>query len=248
MDIHDDCQMRPPEIGEAAYEALWTQKWGYLQKYGPTSRHQRRIIAHMLDSLSFDSVLDVGCGEGSLLAFLGDRYPGRRMAGLDVAGPAIELARRNFPAASYLAGDLGCLPKESQYDLVTSIDVLEHVEDDEGMLRGMASACQRYALCGTVQGRMREGEREIGHVRNYRRGELEEKMIRAGLTPIWVVEWGFPFYSPLFRSSVASTRGESLSYGAYGLGRRLLCHGLYTLYLLNSWRRGDKIFILAEKR
>ena len=95
---------------------------------------------------------------------------------------------------------------------------------------------------------MREGEREIGHVRNYRRGELREKMIRAGLTPVRVVEWGFPFYSPLFRSGVAGTRSEALSYGQYGSGRRLLCQGLYALFLLNSWRRGDKVFILAEKR
>src|SRR5437870_4821681 len=169
MDIRDDGLAAPPGIDEAAYEALWSQKWGCLQKYGPTSRHQRRIIARLLDPIAFESVLDVGCGEGSLLAFLGGRYRCRQIAGLDLAGPAIEQARRNFPPASYFPGDLDCLPPGSEYDLVTSIDVLEHVEDEEGMLRGMAAVCRRYALCGTVQGRMRPGEREIGHVRNYRR-------------------------------------------------------------------------------
>src|SRR5438445_140909 len=121
MDIHEDLT-RSPAIGEAAYEALWTQKWGSLQKHGPTSRHQRRIIARLLDTISFDSVLDVGCGEGSLLAFLDGRYRCRQMAGLDLAGPALEQARRNFPSGSYFPGDIRSLPQGSQYDLVTNID------------------------------------------------------------------------------------------------------------------------------
>jgi SAM-dependent methyltransferase len=238
----------PLDLGELGYDQLWGQQWGDLQKYGPTSRHQRRIIANLLDPLPFSSVLDVGCGEGSLLAFLGERYRRRLLEGIDLAPAAVEQARRNFPSATYHVGELQCLPAERRFDLVTSVDVLEHVEDDLGLLREIAARSARYVLCVTVQGTMRPGELEIGHVRNYRPGELREKMVQAGLTPVRTVEWGFPFYSPLFRSTVATSRSEPLSYGRYGTGRRLLCHGLYALFLLNSWRRGDKVFILAEKR
>jgi SAM-dependent methyltransferase len=229
------------------YDILWSRKWGDLQEYGPTSRHQRRIIASLLDPLRFDSVLDVGCGEGSLLGFLDRRYRCPRLAGLDLAGPAIKRARQTVPAAHFTLGDLDSLPKQDSFDLVTCIDVLEHVDDDIGMLRGMAAASRQFVLCGTIQGTMRAGEHEIGHVRNYRRGELREKVVAAGLTPIRVIEWGFPFYSPLFRGLLATSRTESLSYGRYGAARRLLCHGLYALYLMNSWKRGDKVFVLAGK-
>jgi SAM-dependent methyltransferase len=220
---------------------------GDLQQYGPTSRHQRRIIASMLDPLRFDSILDVGCGEGSLLAYLGPRYRCRHLVGLDLSESAIARARHTFPSASYIVGNIGDLPPGESFDLVTSIDVLEHVEDDEALLRDMAAATRRFVLCVTIQGRMRPGEQDIGHVRNYGYGELQEKMLAAGLNPIRTVEWGFPFYSPIFRSTLAHTRSELLSYGQYGLARRLLCHGMYALFLLNSWRLGDKIFILAEK-
>ena len=124
------------------------------------------------------------------------------------AEAAIQQARQSYPPAAYHAGEINALPESEPFDLVTCIDVLEHVEDDLGLLREIAGVCGRYALCVTVQGRMRPGEREIGHVRNYRRGELQEKMQAAGLTPIRTVEWGFPFYSPLFRSTVASTTGS----------------------------------------
>jgi ubiquinone/menaquinone biosynthesis C-methylase UbiE len=218
-----------------------------LQRYGPCSRHQRRIIANLLDPISFSSILDVGCGEGSLLAYLHSRYGCREMTGLDVAEPAIARAGRAMPAATYVVGEIDALPAGFRADLITCIDVLEHVEEDLGLLRSMAEVGGRFALCGTVQGRMRAGEHEIGHVRNYVRGELQEKLLQAGWNPIRVVEWGFPFYSPLFRTAVASSRSEALSYGRYGFGRHLLCHALYALFLLNSWRRGDKVFVLAEK-
>lgn len=245
METVDGRDLESTTTTEVDYDALWSDKWGDMQRYGPVSRHQRRIIAALLDALRFDSVLDVGCGEGSLLAFLHSRYSCDRMAGLDIAGPAIERARRTFPPAHYFTGDMASLPPEERFDLITCIDVVEHVENDVELLRGMAAVCSGFVLCVTVQGEMRPGEREIGHVRNYGRGELQAKMLQAGLTPIRTVEWGFPFYSPLFRSIVATSRSEPLSYGTYGMGRRLICHSLYSLFLLNSWGRGDKIFVLA---
>jgi hypothetical protein len=94
---------------------------------------------------------------------------------------------------------------------------------------------------------MRPGEREIGHLRNYRRGQLAGLMRDAGLRIVREVEWGFPFYSPLFRSAVSGAGGESLSYGRYGLGKKLACHAIYALFLANSWGRGDRVFVLGEK-
>ena len=237
-----------PTEQSADYDLLWTRKWGDIQRLGPTSRHQRRIVASMLDPFQIDRVLDVGCGEGSLLAFLGDRYRCSYLAGLDVARPAIERAQINYPGAAYIVGDIEAVPKQDPFDLVTCIDVLEHVEQDVELIRGMALVSRRFVLCGTIQGTMRRGEPEIGHVRNYCRGELQNKMVQAGLAIVREVEWGFPFYSPVFRELVAATHSEPLSFGTYGTGRRFFCHALYTLFLLNSWSRGDKVFVLGEKR
>src|SRR5687768_16239514 len=100
------------------YDNIWEGKWGDLQKYGPTSRHTRRIIANMLAPLKFDSILDVGCGEGSLLAFLHDRFHCSRIAGMDLSDTALARAKRNFPQAEYFTGGIESLKTDRPFDVV----------------------------------------------------------------------------------------------------------------------------------
>jgi trans-aconitate methyltransferase len=228
------------------YDAIWAEKWGDLQRYGPVSRHHRRIMASMARGLPVSTLLDVGCGEGSLLAFLAARLGVRAAAGIDVSQEAIAKARETYPAASYVIGDLTPSTFAERFDLVTCADVVEHVEDDVGLLRTVATASRRWVLVATIQGRMRPSEREIGHVRNYARGELADKMRSAGIEPVRTVEWGFPFYSPLFRSAAEARPAQSVSFGRYGIRRRLLCHSLYSLFLLNSSSRGDRVYVLGR--
>lgn len=231
----------------AQYDKLWSGDWGDMQRYGPTSRHQRRVTSRLLDGLAFGSVLDVGCGEGSNLAFLQGRYAPARAAGLDVSAEAVSAARTRCPGAEFHVGDASRATELGLFDLVTCIDVLEHVERDAELVAALARASSRYVFCVSVQGQMRPGEAEIGHLRNYRRGQLAGLMRDAGLRVVREVEWGFPFYSPLFRTAVSSSGAEPLSYGRYGLGKKLVCHALYALFLANSWGRGDRVFVLGEK-
>jgi len=231
----------------ARYNELWSGNWGDLQRYGPTSRHQRRVTSRILDGRGFGSVLDVGCGEGSNLAFLQGRYAPSRAVGLDLSAEAVARARKRCPGAAFHVGDATRAAELGPFDLVTCIDVLEHVERDAELVKALARASARWVFCVSVQGRMRPGEAEIGHLRNYRRGQLASLMRDAGLRVVREVEWGFPFYSPVFRSAVSGSGGEALSYGRYGLGKRLACHAIYGLFLANSWSRGDRVFVLGEK-
>ena len=68
----------------------------------------------------------------------------------------------------------------------------------------MAAMTRRYLFVSTIQGRMRPSEVAIGHVRNYSAIELRAKLERAGLEVLGLSGWGFPFYSPLYRSLVSS--------------------------------------------
>lgn len=75
-------------------------------------------------------VLDAGCGGG----FLSNRLAaeGFRGTGLDLAADSLAVARRHDATASvrYVAGDVYAMPfPDASFDVVTAMDLLEHVED-----------------------------------------------------------------------------------------------------------------------
>ncbi len=78
-------------------------------------------------------ILDAGCGpEGQLAAVLAARYPSCFVEGWDlhcahtVVSPTPQGSRSNL---FFREADLASLTKVSAYDLVYSIDVLEHIDD-----------------------------------------------------------------------------------------------------------------------
>lgn len=97
--------------------------------------------AKALRPLSGRRVLDVGCGAGLLCE------PLARMGG-DVTG--IDAAPENIAAASAHAGQQGLAIDyratgvetlgEERFDLVTSMEVIEHVADPAAFVRGLAGA------------------------------------------------------------------------------------------------------------
>ena len=65
----------------------------------------------------------------------------------------------------------------------------------------------------------------MGHVRNYRRGELEEKLRSTGFVVERAIYWGFPFYSPLARTVQNHTSVGSGDYGALASLAAKAMHG-----------------------
>ena len=89
--------------------------------------------------LAGKTALDVGCGAGLLTEPLARL--GARVTGIDASPEVIAVARRHASAVGleidYEAGDVQDL--ESQFDLVTSLEVIEHVADPAVFLRALAA-------------------------------------------------------------------------------------------------------------
>jgi len=240
--------MNTPASPEVDYNAIWSGVWDDMRRYGPMARHSRRLMRRMTDDLSPRSILDVGGGEGSLLQALGAVHPQARVVGTDLAATAVELARKLMPRAEFAVLDVVKDRLPDTFDLIVCSDVVEHIEDDQSALNNMAAMTSPggHVVIATLQGRMRPFEKDVGHVRNYGPGELEEKMRIAGLSVDRVIAWGFPFYSPLYRDFLEGI-GNRGTTGKFGPIRKLMCHGLYGLFLLNSHTRGDYLFVRGRK-
>lgn len=240
--------MTAAPISAEAYNALWAAGWDDTRLYGPMARHSRRLFTRLSADLTPNSILDVGCGEGSLLSTLMKHHPGATGTGVEVSDHAIALATRVTPNATFANCDVASGALDRTFDLVVSADVVEHIADDITAIKNMAAmtAPGGRLIISTLQGRMRNFERQVGHVRNYELGELEEKIRGAGLKVERVIAWGWPFYSPLYRDflDVMDNKGTM---GRFGIIRKTVCHLLYALFMLNRSTKGDYIFVRAVK-
>jgi SAM-dependent methyltransferase/RimJ/RimL family protein N-acetyltransferase len=95
------------------------------------------ITAALAEHGSGRRVLDVGCGQGELLLWLGEQ--GFEPHGIDPAADAVALAReRGLDAHTATLEELLEDPAVLEaYDAVLLLNVLEHVPDAVGMLRGI---------------------------------------------------------------------------------------------------------------
>ncbi len=233
------------EMSVAKYDHGWETKWDDMKTYGPFSRHLRRLMKQVLRSVYFETVLDVGCGQGSFLTELCAEFPRIRPNGCDISPAAIELARQKIPHGTFSLLDIGKEHLREQFDLVVCSEVLEHITDDMTALGNLAKMTRKYLLVSAPQGRMRRFEIEVGHVRNYTSGELIQKVEKSGFRAIKTIEWGFPFYSPIYRDLLELT-GSKGSTGRFGIFRKALSGIIYLVFTLNSSTRGDEILILAQ--
>jgi SAM-dependent methyltransferase len=225
------------------YDDVWNDVYGDMQDQGPTHRHMRRMVAGLLDGLDYRSVLEVGCGAGHNF----ELFPEARVTGVDVSGEALRRARERAPGAELHQLDIQSERLEGTWDLVFSSLVLEHLPDDVAALRNMRAMTGRWLVLTTIAGdfeRYRPWEEQMGHVRNYRPGELEGKLQAAGFEPEQVTYWGFPFYSPIARRLQNGARSTA----HYGAGTRMAARLMHALYFLNSSRRGDLLIALATVR
>lgn len=233
---------------EFDYDRAWDAKWDDMKKYGPMSRHVRRVIKKLLKPLEFRTVLDVGCGQGSLLRELLEIHPHIEPHGTDISATAVEMARQNVPQGTFHVLDLVTQHLPSRYDVVICSEVLEHITEDVQAMTNLEKMTAGYLIVTTVQGRMRSFEEaEVGHVRNYARGELAAKLESAGFEVLRALDWGFPFYSPVYRNVLELTASKGTT-GEFGPTRRLLATALYYLFHLNLPVWGDEIFIMARPR
>jgi SAM-dependent methyltransferase len=226
------------------YDDVWNAAYGEMQDRGPVHLHMRRMLGRLLGRLDYESVLDVGCGAGHNLPVVCAGRSLRRVTGVDISEEALGRARDRSPAEfQRLDIEAGALP--GTWDLVFSSLVLEHVPDDRAALRHMRAMCGRHLVVTTIAGdfeRYRPWEEQMGHVRNYARGELEEKLGEAGFRVRETIYWGRPFYTPLART----LQNRMTSEPEFTPATRAIAWTMHKLYYLNSARRGDLLIARAD--
>jgi SAM-dependent methyltransferase len=239
------------EDAQEFYDNIWFA-WRDMQRYAPAPRYLRRMVMRELSRLSFKSLLDVGCGEGSLLQMVGKAYPTVTLGGSELSETALRFCRQALPNAKFFKLDLqheGAL--DDPYDVVLCVQVLEHLSDDVMALEKLRALCRRAAVISVPGGKLDEHGRKNGHYRHYTKQDLVEKMSRSGFRVIRAFNFGWPVHSLLFRQLVRWLPRESVEkvgLGAYSPVKRTIMKIGDLAYFLNLSFIGTEIIAVGVPR
>ncbi len=188
--------MTATDYNRDVYDRIWRQMSDFI-RYNPGARHRRRHVFDLVERCRFDSLLDVGCGNGELLRLIEDRWPGRRLAGADLSSSVVEQNRRALPRMQFFTKDIEREALPEGFDLVVCSEVIEHLDDPAAALERLAAAAVPggHVIVTCPTGRVWPTERHFGHVRHPRPEDLEAWAARAGLDVEELWSWGFPSYA-----------------------------------------------------
>lgn len=160
------------------------QRWLYRGK----ERAYRRLLRRNGVGLRGKNVLDFGCGTG-YFEDVWERWGAARADGIDFVPEVIEGLGRAHPERRYLAADLaedaGALASFEPVFLLTAIDVLYHIVDDERLVATLKPLSGLLAQDGYFLFTDALAEQETGeHVRFRSLNQWRQILARLGLEVI----------------------------------------------------------------
>lgn len=205
---------------------------GLADRFFPAARH----------------LLEIGCGNGAVLRALASSRRWKRVVGSDLHPTGLAHARERMPDDVELVQmNALAIPARETFDLIGAFDIVEHVEDDEGVLRAMRRSMRPSggAIISAPQHPwLWSGADEIAHhQRRYCRGELESKLRRNGFE----VLFSSSFTATLLPLMAASRAKARLWPGNGGLGRELAVAGQANATLLAILRAEVRLTLTGAR-
>jgi SAM-dependent methyltransferase len=179
--FYDAAYSQPPEDSERY------SRWRALGALGKAD-HVLALCA--LAGLRPASALEVGCGDGALLSELHRRRFAARLAGAEIARPAVAIARaRDGIEAVELYDGLHLPFADRAFELGILSHVLEHVPDPPALLAEASRVCGAVivevpleANWSARRSSKRDHAAEVGHLQRLSRAAAREIVAEAGLT------------------------------------------------------------------
>ncbi len=148
---------------------------------------RNELIVGLMDKFFADArrFLEIGCGNGVVLRAIARSRRWERLVGSELHPSGLTYARKRLPSeVEFVQMDARNIPGVDVFDLTGAFDVIEHIADDEGVLRGLRAATRTGG--GTIIAVPQHpwlwsrADDIAHHRRRYRGRELEYKLLRNG--------------------------------------------------------------------
>lgn len=153
-------------------------------------------------------ILDVGCGDGFAGRRVREALKARELVGVDAHLNEETAQSMSRPGEAFVRD---ATMVTGLFDLFLFLDVIEHVEDDVGLLRqyidtGAASGARVLVTVPAFQGLFSRHDTALRHFRRYSRQQLREQLQKAGLS----IERDGYWFGSLLPARAASLMMEKL--------------------------------------
>lgn len=181
-------------------------------------RARRRLLLWTLRRYFADaeSFLEIGCGDGHVLAGVHRALPRARLIGSELISDGLAFtARRLDGRAALFQMDARAIPYADEIDVIGAFDVIEHIEDDETVLAEMYRACRPGGgiVLTVPQHRFlwSPADEAAHHYRRYEANELRAKVRRAGFEIVRETSFMAVLMPPLYLARLRARRKAGYS-------------------------------------
>jgi len=168
------------QIYEDIYRAEMTHWWFCARR-----QIVAKLIRHFAPPTRPLRIADIGCGMGSTVGMLSEFG---RVLGMDYSPTALAFSRQRG-LTGLVAAALPKLPcPDACFDIACALDVIEHIDDDEGAVREIYRVCKPGGLIVITVPAYRwlwsEHDDINEHKRRYTRSQLRSRLSLPGMTTL----------------------------------------------------------------
>jgi len=215
--------------------------------------------ANFADCRSF---LEIGCGTGYVLSAVRAAFPTIELSGSEIFRAGLAFAASRVPTARLYQMDARNIPFQGEFGVIGAFDVLEHIDEDEAVLREVWKALQPGGglLVSVPQHKALWSQQDVAahHVRRYAAAELRRKVETAGFDVVRMTSFVSLLLPMLFVARMGKRDQGAVEFDALdalrlpspvdaglgavmGLERGLIRRGL-------SFPAGGSLLLVARKR
>jgi 2-polyprenyl-3-methyl-5-hydroxy-6-metoxy-1,4-benzoquinol methylase len=209
-----------------------------------------RIAATVGDSFS---VFDFGCGEGTLLKTIQQRFNlnENKIGGCDISQEAVLSAKQKIHTPHITHALFPTLTKT--FDVMICSEVLEHTTDYANIIQWMSEnlSTNGIMILTTQAGTIHASDRYTGHTQHFVLKDLSALVESFGLQITVSRLWGWPLFT--LQKYLTNIRFERIQNdfleGGLSFKKRFIFGLAYTLYFIHDLIPfGPQVYIVARKK